>query len=164
MKQSHVIFPSLFIKKTLTHEHVYFEEGRYYVVLSSEVKYVYKGFSKWRIVPPEAYQRLLERHHHGFFYMVDVVPKEHPVRFIACTNDEYKRLDNKEVVDFVSQQFKIEVNDTANILLPGITISMWSAPGKCYTKTHTFTVEEIQMIANVYKKGWNLVPTNQQHG
>ena len=155
MKLSHVIFPSVIIKKKLTHQHVYFEERKYYVVMSSEVKHVYKGFSKWRILPPEEYQRLLERHHHAFFYMVDVVPKEHPVRFIACTNNEYERLFNKEVVNcFDSQQFKIEVNDTANILLPGITISMWSAPGKCYTKTHTFTVEEIQMIANVYKKGY----------
>ena len=154
-KLSCVIFPSVIIRKKLTHEGVDFEERRYYVVKSTSVKLVYGGFSKCRIVSHKEYQRLLDLHHDSFFYMVDVVPKADPVRFITGTNDEYKGLVNKEeVICFDSQQFKMEVSNTANIMLAGITISMWSAPDKCYTPTHTFTVEEIQMIANVYKKGY----------
>ena len=155
MKLSIVIFPSVIIRKKVTYVGFDFEERKYYVVKSSEVNHVYGGFSGWRVVHHEEYQRLLELHHDSFFYMVDVIPKEDPVRFIACTNNEYEGLLNKEVVNyFDSQQFKIEVTNTANIFLSGITISMWSAPGEYYTKRHTFTVEEIQMIANVYKKGY----------
>ena len=139
----------------MTHQGVDFEERKYYVVKSSEVKHVYGGFSGQRVVPHKEYQRLLELPHDSFFYMVYVVSKEEPVRFIACTNNEYKGLVNKEVVNCSdSQQFTIEVTNIANTFLFRITVSTRSTPFECYTKTHTFTVEEIQMIANVYTKGY----------
>ena len=45
MKLSIVVFPLVIIRKKLTHQGVSFEECKYYMVKSSEVKYVYGGFS-----------------------------------------------------------------------------------------------------------------------
>ena len=75
-------------------------------------------------------------------FMVDVVPIDDPVRFVACTTkDINKGLGKmKEVNFFWSQQFKIEVTNTANIFMCGITISLWSVPRKCYILEHTYSL------------------------
>lgn len=61
----------------------------------------------------------------------------------------------KEVNCFDSQKFKIEVTNTSNIFLCGITISMWYVHGKYYTPKHKFIVQDCKMSANIYKKRYN---------
>ena len=95
------------------------------MVKSKQVKYVYAGFSRCRILPHNEYQRLLECHRYSSFYMVGVVRIDDFVHFIACTTEEYKGLGKmKEVNCFGSQHFNIEVTNIAIIFLCGMTVSI----------------------------------------
>ena len=151
-----VIFPAPELTGPVTvNEGVSFQERKYYVILKENIDTVHDFFSKRRVLQYSKYHQLLQKYSQSTFYMLEVIACDVSVRFVVTTDEEYNALsDITEVTAYSCQHFRIETSCVPNILLSGVTVSMWSGSDQTYTKDHTFSVKDVRRIVNIYGKGY----------